>query len=75
MATFTQYKVYYPFVGPCDPCPPIRAKTYNTPPQLYVPVQPAGLPQYDPFTALKLGTLWPAYYSPYDGRIESKPGE
>jgi spore coat protein JA len=72
---FTQRKAWYPYVSPFDPCDPIVVKTYETPPELYLPVQPPNLPQYDPFTALKMGTLWPTYYSPYDGRVEAKQGE
>jgi spore coat protein JA len=62
------FKVYETYVGPCDPCPPVRCKTYVTPPQLYMVYQPMGLQQYNPIEALKKGTLWPALYSPYDGR-------
>jgi len=64
---FSQYKMYEPYVSPFDPCPPICVKTYNTPPQLYVNYQPVNLPQYTPCEALKRGTLWPAFYSPYPG--------
>jgi spore coat protein JA len=69
---FTRRKVYHPYVSPYDPCEPITPKTYVTPPQLYMPVQPPNLPQFDPYTALKKGTLWPAYYDPYYGREEGK---
>ncbi|NOU92302.1 spore coat associated protein CotJA [Paenibacillus sp. LMG 31456] len=62
----SQEKVWYPFIGPFHPCPPIRVKTYSTPPQLYIPFQPMNLPQYSPMEALRLGTLWPMLYSPYD---------
>jgi spore coat protein JA len=62
-----QYKVYETYVGPFDPCPPVRCKTYVTPPNLYVSFQPPCLPQNNPYEALKLGTLWPAFYSPYEG--------
>ncbi|HEU4965768.1 MAG TPA: spore coat associated protein CotJA [Bacilli bacterium] len=65
---FTQKKVYAPYVSPFDPCRPMTVKTYETPPQLYLPVQPPNLPQWDPYKALQMGTLWPAYYSPYEGR-------
>jgi spore coat protein JA len=63
-----QYKVYETYVGPFNPCPPVRCKTYVTPPNLYVSFQPMYLPQSNPFEALKLGTLWPAFYSPYEGQ-------
>ncbi|MEB3102403.1 spore coat associated protein CotJA [Ferviditalea candida] len=65
---FQQVKVYYPFVGPFDPCPPIKEKTYMTPPNLYMMFQPPNLPQFSPFDALKHGTLWPALVSPYSGK-------
>lgn len=67
---FTHFKSYEPYVSPFDPCRPIQVKTYVTPPQLYMPVQPPNLPQWDPYKALKMGTLWPIYYSPYEGRGE-----
>jgi spore coat protein JA len=60
-----QEKVWYPFVSPKDPCPPIPCKTYLTPPNLYIPFQPPNLPQFSPVEALRKGTLWPALYSPY----------
>ncbi|AFC28478.1 CotJA1 [Paenibacillus mucilaginosus 3016] len=63
-----QVKVWYPYVGPCDPCPPIKVKTYVTPPNLYIRYQPPGLPQFSPQEALCRGTLWPALYSPYEGK-------
>jgi spore coat protein JA len=75
MNSFSNIKAYYPYVSPFDPCDPIRVKTYITPPNLYLPIQPPGLPQNDPFTALKTGTLWPIYYSPYEGRLEGKQVE
>lgn len=58
-------KSYRPYIGPCDPCRPIRVKYYETPPNLYMGYQPYGLQQFDPCTALKKGTLWPALYAPY----------
>jgi len=64
----SQFKAWYPYVGPFDPCPPIRVKFYNTPPQLYIPFQPPGLPQFSPYEALRLGTLWPALYGPYEAK-------
>ncbi|UUZ80606.1 spore coat associated protein CotJA [Paenibacillus sp. P26] len=63
-----QVKEWYPFVGPFDPCPPITVKTYVTPPNLYIPYQPPGLPQFPPHEALRRGTLWPALYSPYESK-------
>lgn len=64
----SQYRYYYPFVGPFDPCPPQRVKRYNVPPQLFIQFQPPNLPQFPPLEALRHGVLWPALYSPYDGR-------
>ncbi|MFF2479574.1 spore coat associated protein CotJA [Paenibacillus sp. NPDC058071] len=61
-----QVRSYHPFIGPFDPCPPIRTKYYSTPPHLFITFQPPNLPQFSAFEALKYGTLWPALYSPYD---------
>ncbi|SFM20009.1 spore coat protein JA [Paenibacillus sp. 1_12] len=61
-----QEKAWFPYVGPCDPCPPIRVKIFSTPPQLYIHFQPMNLPQFSPQEALRHGTLWPALYSPYE---------
>ncbi|WP_127588218.1 spore coat associated protein CotJA [Paenibacillus koleovorans] len=60
------YRYYEPFIGPFDPCPPIRVKFYSTPPDLFMGYQPPNLPQFSPMEALKYGTLWPALFSPYD---------
>ncbi|MEK4273047.1 spore coat associated protein CotJA [Paenibacillus sp. FSL R7-0026] len=60
-----QLRAYVPFVGPFDPCPPVEIRTYLVPPQLFIPFQPMGWPQYSPAEALRIGTLWPALYSPY----------
>lgn len=65
---FNQERVYYPFVGPHDPCPPIREKTYVVPPNQFIVFQPMSLPQYSPQEALQIGTLWPIFYSPYGGK-------
>lgn len=65
----SQFKKYYPYIGPFDPCPPIYCKLYNTPPQLYMNFQPPGLPQFSPYEALKKGTLWPALFAPYESKI------
>ncbi|MBD2869881.1 spore coat associated protein CotJA [Paenibacillus arenilitoris] len=62
-----QVRYWKPYVSPLDPCPPIRVKSFSTPPQLFIPFQPPNLPQFTPFEALKYGTLWPALYSPYGG--------
>lgn len=60
-----QFRVYTPYISPFDPCPPIREKIYNTPPQLYMNYQPPNLPQFPMAEALKRGTLWPALFGPY----------
>lgn len=63
---FTQYKYWHPYISPFDPCPPMKTKSYNTPPQLYIAFQPPGLAQFQSAKlALKHGTLWPQLYSPY----------
>lgn len=69
---FTYRKTYEPYISPFDPCPPIRVKAYETPPQLYLGFQPYGLPQYSPHEALFKGTLWPMLYAPYEGRQGEK---
>lgn len=63
-----QVRVWFPYIGPCDPCPPMRVKTYMTPPNLFIPFQPMNLPQHSPMQALRCGTLWPALYSPYESK-------
>lgn len=67
---YTTRKRYYPYIGVFDPCPPLRVKTYETPPQLYMGYQPYQLPQFRPEEALRHGTLWPALYSPYTNPYE-----
>ncbi len=66
--TNSQIREYYPFIGPFDPCPPIRVKTYVVPPNQFVTFQPMNLPQFSPAEALRLGTLWPAFYSNYTSK-------
>lgn len=60
-----QERVYVPFSGPFDPCCPLPYKTYVVPPNQFISFQPPDWPQYSLQEALKLGTLWPALYSPY----------
>nr|WP_323744205.1 spore coat associated protein CotJA [Paenibacillus sp. B01] len=60
------YREWLPFRGACDPCPPIGVRRYVIPPNQYILYQPTGLPQYPLEEALRLGTLWPALYSPYE---------
>lgn len=71
----SQERVWFPFVSPYDPCPPERVKSYVIPPNLMMGFQPSDLPQFPTMDALCLGTLWPAFYSPYEskrgrGRLE-----
>ncbi|GGL46957.1 spore coat associated protein CotJA [Sporolactobacillus putidus] len=61
----TYRKWFQPYVGPYDPCPPLGAVAYETPVQLYLGFQPAGMEQYSPVQALSYGTLWPGLYTPY----------
>ncbi|MNI08469.1 Spore coat associated protein JA (CotJA) [compost metagenome] len=68
----SQIRVYYPYVSPFDPCPPIREKAYMVPPQLFITFQPPGLPQFSPYEALKYGTLWPALFSPYEPKMSER---
>ncbi|RXZ84713.1 spore coat associated protein CotJA [Paenibacillaceae bacterium] len=63
-----QVREYHPFIGPFDPCPPIRTKTYVVPPNQFITFQPMNWPQYSLQEALRIGTLWPALYSPYESR-------
>ncbi|MDB5054798.1 MAG: cotJA1 [Bacilli bacterium] len=63
-----QIHIYCPVIGPFDPCPPIREKMYVTPPDLFMGFQPMNLTQFNPYEALKWGTLWSAFYSPYEGK-------
>lgn len=61
-----QLREWTPFVSPLDPCKPVLKKTYVVPPNHMIGFQPANLPQFSPEEALKYGTLWPAFYSPYE---------
>lgn len=72
---FTHQKVYQPYFSPFDPCPPITVKAYSTPPHLYIPFQPANLPQFSPAEALKKGTIWKVFYDPYYSPYEIAKGE
>lgn len=65
MHAHAPFNCYKPFIGPFDPCPPIKVKCYSTPPNLFMGFQPPNLPQFSPYEALKYGTLWPALFSPY----------
>ncbi|WP_347239762.1 spore coat associated protein CotJA [Polycladospora coralii] len=61
-----QIRYWYPYASPYDPCPPIYRRSYIVAPNQYVGFQPPHLPQYSPKQALRYGTLWPIFYSPYD---------
>jgi spore coat protein JA len=69
-----QFRHYRPFIGPHDPCPPIKVKSYNVPPQLFISFQPPDLPQFPPHEALRKGTLWPALYAPYPDPMNAAKG-
>lgn len=71
---YTFRKTYYPYVSPFDPCKPITAKTYVTPPNLYMGFQPPNLPQFTPREALRAGTLWKPFYDPYYNPNEQAKG-
>lgn len=60
-----QVRYFEVFAGPFDPCPPIGYKSYVVPPNLFITFQPPNWPQFQPYDALKLGTLWQPLYSPY----------
>ncbi|WP_173916275.1 spore coat associated protein CotJA [Halobacillus sp. Marseille-Q1614] len=62
---YTPIKWYKPFISTNDPCPPMRWKYYQTPPNLYLGFQPPGLPQFPVQEALFRGTLWPVLFDPY----------
>ncbi len=72
---FTQYKFWEPYVSPFDPCPPIKVKSFSTPPELYINFQPPGLEQFEPKAALYHGTLWKVLYSPYPGPSKRGDGD
>lgn len=61
----SQERVHVPFSSPLDPCPPLPFKRYVVPPNQYITFQPPNWPQFSPQEALRVGTLWPALYSPY----------
>ncbi|MFD1957546.1 spore coat associated protein CotJA [Paenibacillus thailandensis] len=65
----SQLRFWKPIIGPFDPCPPIKVKSYVVPPNQYMDFQPPDLPQFSLPEALKLGTLWPALYSPYQSKF------
>ncbi|MCF8567286.1 spore coat associated protein CotJA [Alicyclobacillus tolerans] len=69
-----QWRVYYPYRSPFDPCPPLE-KAYIVPPNQYVTFQPKGLKQYTPREALRRGTLWPDLYSPYDRQRKGRDSQ
>lgn len=70
----TNYKTYFPYTSPFDPCTPIKIKTYSTPPNLYMGFQPPNLPQFTPAEALRAGTLWRAFYDPYYSPFDQARG-
>ncbi|WP_019912176.1 spore coat associated protein CotJA [Paenibacillus sp. HW567] len=69
----TEERVWIPFRGPFDPCPPVPCKTFVVPPNQFITFQPPNLPQFTLPEALRAGTLWPALFSPYESK--SKGGK
>ncbi|MNI44158.1 Spore coat associated protein JA (CotJA) [compost metagenome] len=69
----SQERVFFPFRGPFDPCPPVPYKTFVVPPNQFINFQPPNLPQFALPEALRAGTLWPALFSPYESK--SKGGK
>jgi spore coat protein JA len=65
-----QYRKWYIYHSPDDPCPPIIRK-YVVPPNQYLGFQPPNLPQYSKQEALIKGTLWPIFFSPYPPKRKS----
>ncbi|MFD0716449.1 spore coat associated protein CotJA [Paenibacillus sp. GCM10027626] len=74
MHTNRQIREWYPFIGPFDPCPPRRVKTYVVPPNQYIHFQPMNLPQFPLHEAMHRGTLWPALYSGYTSHYSLPEG-
>ncbi|BAU29345.1 spore coat protein JA [Aneurinibacillus soli] len=64
-------KTYTVYTSPHNPCPPMKVRTYETPPQLYMTFQPPGLPQFPPAEAFRHGTLWPSLFAPYESPYKS----
>jgi spore coat protein JA len=69
----TNRKTIKPYAGTQDPCPPLKEKTYETPPNLYLGFQPPDSPQFSLSDALANGTLWPSLYGPYDSPYKKTP--
>ncbi|UOF89262.1 spore coat associated protein CotJA [Fodinisporobacter ferrooxydans] len=61
-----QFQFYEPYVSPYDPCKP-SMKSYVVPPNQYVGFQPYHSQQFAPMEAFRHGTLWPLFFSPYEG--------
>lgn len=71
----TYRKWIRPYIGRFDPCPPLTPISYETPAQLYLGFQPAGMQQFSPDEALSRGTLWPGLYTPYTNPYLQPRGE
>lgn len=71
---YTTRKYTKSFVGPFDPCTPLKYTSYETPPQLYLGFQPPRLPQFKPEEALKHGTLWKPLFAPYTNPYPKNAG-
>ncbi|WP_074691318.1 spore coat associated protein CotJA [Alicyclobacillus hesperidum] len=70
--TPSQWRVYRSYHSPFDPCSP-RTRYFNVPPNVLQPFQTSARKQFAPHEALRKGTLWPEYYSPYPP--ETRGGE
>ncbi|WP_067619771.1 spore coat associated protein CotJA [Alicyclobacillus acidiphilus] len=70
----SQWRVYHPYHSPFDPCP-ARPKHFIIPPNETAPFQTSARKQYSPHEALRKGTLWPDYYSPYPSSVRDGGAE
>jgi len=64
-----QWRKFEQYRSPLDPCAPQGPKCYIVSPNQYIVFQSKGLKQMSPREALRMGTLWPELYSPYDKRV------
>jgi len=62
--TSPEWRSYVNYRSPFDPCS-ARVKWYDVPPEVMHPVQKSARKQFAPQEALRKGTLWPEYDSPY----------
>lgn len=67
---YTPIKYYHPYYSANDACPPMKIKSYQTPPHLYIGYQQPNLQLYPLKEALYKGTLWPYFFDPYPTPIK-----